>query len=362
MDWSEKNLCIKCNKADNLLICSENGCPLAMHEACMGCRARFDDAGDFYCPYCLYKKAVAELRQAREYALERKKALSLFMDINVGANERRLQENKGDEANGHHQLKVSEPNVNNDVCNDEGHKSNNLGEEEEKIEEEDSEGSERSSGQEPSINSRDEQNIRNEDGKTANEEEHEDPSVEIHEDKTRNSEEENIHEERCETSSDSTSNDSSQSLRERTKRKLRFKRSKTKIRETRAVSVQSKRVKMVENDKQRSPASTSSMRSSRMSSSSAPRTERVDHASRGSKKGRHSSVQIANETFSGKKRRRLFWSVEEVEKLKEGIEKYSTEINKNIPWRKILMYGHGVFDETRTPGDLREKGRKLFTK
>ncbi|KAL7087312.1 hypothetical protein ACP275_13G060900 [Erythranthe tilingii] len=350
MDWSEKNLCIKCNKADNLLICSEDGCPLAMHEACMGCRARFDDAGHFYCPYCLYKKAVAELRQAREYALERKKALSLFMDINVG----------------HHQLKVSEPNVNNNVCNNEGHKNNNLGgeeeEEEEKIDEEDSEGSEGSSGQEPSINSRDERNIRNEDGKTANEEEHEDPSVEIHEDKTSNSKEEKIHEERCETSSDSTSNDSSQSLRERTKRKLRFKRSKIKSRVTKAVSVQSKCVKTVENDKQRSPATTSSMRSSRMSSSSAPRTERVDDAFRESKKGRHSSVQIANETFSGKKRRRLFWSVEEVEKLKEGIEKYSTEVNKNIPWRKILMYGHGVFDETRTPGDLREKGRKLFTK
>ncbi|KAK6157113.1 hypothetical protein DH2020_011361 [Rehmannia glutinosa] len=112
MDWLEKNLCIKCDEGGNLLVCSENGCPLAIHEGCMSCPAIFDDAGHFYCPYCLYKQAYAESRQAREYALARKKALLTFMDEEMIDREKDLEEDNRAQANENNQSKVSEANVN----------------------------------------------------------------------------------------------------------------------------------------------------------------------------------------------------------------------------------------------------------
>ncbi|KAG6419403.1 hypothetical protein SASPL_121624 [Salvia splendens] len=83
MDWSENNLCIKCNKGGNVLLCNGKGCPLAVHEGCLGCPARVDDAERFFCPYCGYKQAVAESRKARECVLARKKALLIFMGGSV---------------------------------------------------------------------------------------------------------------------------------------------------------------------------------------------------------------------------------------------------------------------------------------
>lgn len=48
--------------------------------------------------------------------------------------------------------------------------------------------------------------------------------------------------------------------------------------------------------------------------------------------------------------------------LQEGVEKFSTTVNKNIPWRKILEFGSDVFNGTRTPADLKDKWRNLVSK
>ncbi|XP_009151630.1 uncharacterized protein LOC103874944 [Brassica rapa] len=56
-------------------------------------------------------------------------------------------------------------------------------------------------------------------------------------------------------------------------------------------------------------------------------------------------------------RKRLFWTPEEEEMLKVGVEKFSAEAKKNMPWRKILEMGAEVFHETRTPADLKDKWR-----
>ncbi|XP_047947359.1 myb-like protein V isoform X2 [Salvia hispanica] len=109
MDWSERHLCIKCDKGGNVLLCNEIGCPLAVHERCLGGPARLDDAGRFYCPYCVYKQAVAETRKAREFSLAKKKALLIFMD----GSEKDMRENKTCEENGRDQS-----NVNNGLCED----------------------------------------------------------------------------------------------------------------------------------------------------------------------------------------------------------------------------------------------------
>ncbi|KAF2310147.1 hypothetical protein GH714_006747 [Hevea brasiliensis] len=49
-----------------------------------------------------------------------------------------------------------------------------------------------------------------------------------------------------------------------------------------------------------------------------------------------------NLPFSHEGRKRFPWKSEEEDKLKEGLQKFSTK-NKNIPWRKILEFGRDVF-------------------
>lgn len=48
--------------------------------------------------------------------------------------------------------------------------------------------------------------------------------------------------------------------------------------------------------------------------------------------------------------------------LQEGVQKFSTMVNKNLPWRKILEFGRHVFDGTRTPADLKDKWRNILVK
>ncbi|KAL8512406.1 hypothetical protein ACS0TY_018769 [Phlomoides rotata] len=232
MDWSEKISCIKCNKDGNLLVCSEEGCPLAVHESCMGYPARFDDEGRYYCPYCFYKQAVAESRQAREYALATKKALLVFMNEKMMGSEKHREEDKRAENNGHNEKIMACNNGSKENCDasvyqsmqpDNEHEIGNA--EEEKVQKEESEGSSGSKGQDPSPKLHDDQSISNEvDNKSQEEnesiineeetrnqeEEHETSAASSGQNPSRNKhnicdiEEEKIQEDKCETSSPST--------------------------------------------------------------------------------------------------------------------------------------------------------------
>ncbi|KAL0717989.1 hypothetical protein Bca4012_067311 [Brassica carinata] len=63
--------------------------------------------------------------------------------------------------------------------------------------------------------------------------------------------------------------------------------------------------------------------------------------------------------FNKDQKRRLLWTPEEEYMLKVGVEKFSAEAKKNIPWRKILEMGQKVFHNTRTPADLKDKWRNM---
>ncbi|KAL0353944.1 UNVERIFIED_CONTAM: hypothetical protein Sangu_0975700 [Sesamum angustifolium] len=355
MDRSEKHLCIKCNKGGNLLVCSENGCPLAIHEGCMGCPARFDDAGCFHCPYCLYKQAVAESRQAREYALARKKALLIFMDEEMMGSEQHLEGIKRAEADGHDLSKVSPANANVTTCDDGKsrgkddailnkpvldleHQSSSS--EEEKIQEEESDASTSSEGQDPSLKMYEKEKVRAAEGKKIQEEEpgtsatstDRDRSLTMPEDKNCNPEEEQIQEEECETSSVPSDEDPSPTVRARAKRG--FKNSDQIDGDSGTVSLQ--RSAEMLNDKV--------------------------VASRSLRQPCQPLVKLANYTFSSGKRKRLLWTEEEEETLKAGVHKYSTDGNKNLPWTKILDFGQHKFDRTRTPSDLKDKWRNMMAK
>ncbi|CAA7030529.1 unnamed protein product [Microthlaspi erraticum] len=64
--------------------------------------------------------------------------------------------------------------------------------------------------------------------------------------------------------------------------------------------------------------------------------------------------------FNKDKKRRVLWTPEEEEMLKVGVEKFAAQVNKNMPWRKILEMGENVFNQTRTPSDLKDKWRNMI--
>uniref|UniRef100_A0A1J3E073 Uncharacterized protein n=1 Tax=Noccaea caerulescens TaxID=107243 RepID=A0A1J3E073_NOCCA len=64
--------------------------------------------------------------------------------------------------------------------------------------------------------------------------------------------------------------------------------------------------------------------------------------------------------FNKDQKRRVLWTPEEEEMLKVGVEKFAAEVNKNMPWRKILEMGENVFSQTRTPSDLKDKWRNMI--
>ncbi|XP_058104724.1 uncharacterized protein LOC131248466 isoform X2 [Magnolia sinica] len=78
-DWTEQKFCVKCEEGGELLICSGNSCPVTVHESCLGSSVSFEDDGNFYCPFCLYTRAHAAYRKAKQKASLARKALSAFM-------------------------------------------------------------------------------------------------------------------------------------------------------------------------------------------------------------------------------------------------------------------------------------------
>ncbi|WCJ35072.1 Homeodomain-like protein with RING/FYVE/PHD-type zinc finger domain [Euphorbia peplus] len=61
--------------------------------------------------------------------------------------------------------------------------------------------------------------------------------------------------------------------------------------------------------------------------------------------------------FAHEKRKRINWTPEEVEALREAVQKIST--TSNIPWRKILDSGRHIFHPSRNSTDLKDKWKKL---
>ncbi|XVF26041.1 hypothetical protein REPUB_Repub13aG0265700 [Reevesia pubescens] len=77
VDWLEGEFCIRCySGGGQVLVCHGNGCPVAIHEACMNFEPNFDDMGIFYCPYCWYKRQLATTKELRRETMLAKKELS----------------------------------------------------------------------------------------------------------------------------------------------------------------------------------------------------------------------------------------------------------------------------------------------
>uniref|UniRef100_A0A7N2N727 Myb-like domain-containing protein n=1 Tax=Quercus lobata TaxID=97700 RepID=A0A7N2N727_QUELO len=85
-------------------------------------------------------------------------------------------------------------------------------------------------------------------------------------------------------------------------------------------------------------------------------------ASKKSRQPQVSTKQLTTMPFPTAKRKRLLWTAEEENMLKEGVHHVSASAKKNVPWRKILELGRHIFHKSRTPEDLKDKWRTMLAK
>ncbi|XP_027910161.1 uncharacterized protein LOC114169284 isoform X1 [Vigna unguiculata] len=83
----DRSICVCCDdkREEGVLVCSERLCPVTVHSNCIGSEPKFNDSGNFYCPYCWYKRALDTCQQLREKSLVAKKALSHFLESGARA-------------------------------------------------------------------------------------------------------------------------------------------------------------------------------------------------------------------------------------------------------------------------------------
>ncbi|KAF8414311.1 hypothetical protein HHK36_002313 [Tetracentron sinense] len=355
-DWTEQGLCIKCDKGDQVLTCSDSGCPIAVHENCMRCSASFDDMGNFYCPYCSYKRAVAEYCQARKKAALAKKSLSLFIDINMM--------NAHQPKQAAETIKRKESNqssmAGDGIHLDETHENRQCGEILSNQSVQAAEDNQQAEAHETSVClSRGGNHAQQDDDPqcwtVVQDQQQAEPSIAhcgdevpcvegettldgetlhlvLTEGKRVNAKtfEENLHiregeqMQACESSISLTRNrDDEQQLDNHQHRKVVMKRLQEPS---------------IAYDGEHQNAEDITF----------------------SKSGLRPAKRFSNPGFINLRRKKLHWTAEEEEMLREGVQKFSTAANKNYPWRKILDFGRHVFDGTRTPVDLKDKWRNIL--
>ncbi|XP_071737542.1 uncharacterized protein [Rutidosis leptorrhynchoides] len=83
IDCSEIYLCMKCNKDGQLLVCSSDTCPIRVHERCVGSAAKFDENGNYFCPFCAYSHAISKYLEVKKKASLARKNVQAFLSSGI---------------------------------------------------------------------------------------------------------------------------------------------------------------------------------------------------------------------------------------------------------------------------------------
>ncbi|KAK7333946.1 hypothetical protein VNO80_30727 [Phaseolus coccineus] len=277
VDWLDKIICVCCDDKgeEGILVCSESRCPVTVHSNCIGSEPKFDDSGNFYCPYCWYKRVMDTCQQLREKSLVAKKVLSHFLDSGA----------LPDSAVARADSAVARAGLVQDgkECVEETQYEEKNNKDEEKV----------------SVS----------------------VSVTVSSVSEINDEEPNVI-----------------SVKKRKdERKDPSSRRKCFLQQEEHEHYNTRR-KIAGNVGEEEVTSLQTLR-----------------------RPQRSPVKGMKRISLTKKRKRLLWTAEEEKVLKEGVLKFSIE-NQNTPWRKILEFGCGVFDKTRTPADLKDKWKNIISK
>ncbi|GAV68720.1 Myb_DNA-binding domain-containing protein, partial [Cephalotus follicularis] len=387
--------CITCGRGGQVVVCCETGCPMAFHQKCMTNEPKFDGMGRFYCRYCWYKRRVKRTKELRNMAMLSKKALSDFIDLTKVGGEK--------EKPGDGKVEGKEPDIS-EVVRDRKHSDfykfqmdpspfvvhggDNVhrGQEDMSTRIESLHGSRSEEMFEVDVSKTHEYGVK-EDGEMIQTEDLRQIDNGLREEIVEDHGYESLEEEETRDVSHHASMkgiqhtlviyDTEQERMEEGKDEQKHLKSPDAATSSTggdtALEEQGKKRKKIEevqiqnadlpnkSPTQRKKAGRQIL-DSPQTSSSLPNRKKKFTMSKKSRQPQISPKTFLNVTFANGKRKRLHWTAEEEEMLKEGVQKFSTAVNKNIPWRKILEFGRHVFDVTRTPIDLKDKWRNIVAK
>ncbi|OIW17383.1 hypothetical protein TanjilG_22495 [Lupinus angustifolius] len=405
IDLLDKDLCICCNQGGEVLVCSEKGCPVTLHVNCFESEPKFDDSGNFYCPYCWYKRAVDKCQELREKAMTAKKALSNFLDKNVFTSAEMAQTDGGskrkaavvgDGDNMHdgtdgvhgqnlqaeinqqrklHNSDIDQADANDDVgpCREEEmpihikavQDSMNL----EKFDKPDTSETRETRNVEQKETKDSRHNMEDECERIVEAGEEVEPMGASRLGTDAGVQSQNI----------ACDNGAEESIAHPAENKGKLPQVEQKVSSTgssmseandsefEAISLKKRcakrKVQETAYPQKVAPAKKSLLHEHNTADKNASDVNEEVTSSRTLRQQQKSPSYVCsrNQPFLAGRRKKLRWTVEEETALKEGVSKFSTE-NGKIPWRRILEFGTRVFDKTRTPVDLKDKWRNITAK
>ncbi|GMI70893.1 hypothetical protein HRI_000758600 [Hibiscus trionum] len=333
--------------SSQVLVCSENGCPIAMHVVCMNTEPDFDDTGKFYCPYCWHNRVVARTLDLRREALLAKRELLNFIHLKRDVGNEEKHEDGADNMKAA-SLSTTAGEKNSGDCenglNDDANETIYYNQEQTMCVVSKGKGKpddESTSKIHGADNVADVQMMQEEDIENTSDSKIDGSALEDNQGKSRTTAKDAKSKVPAIESFEHVSSDLDTGTLVRQKR----------IKHT----AQRARPRQVDSPKSLSFQPGTSAKDKMTNLQGNARTEKK------SVQCRELNKQMIPITSNGK-RRPLPWTTEEVNMLKEGVRRFSLTSNKNMPWRKILEFGHNIFDGNRIPVDLKDKWKQIMAK
>ncbi|KAK1439726.1 hypothetical protein QVD17_05546 [Tagetes erecta] len=388
MDWTENQQCVQCDKGGNLLVCSDDGCPISVHKNCMGCDARFDDVGNFHCPYCVYKQHTAEAIRLRSKVMLTKKALSAFLEAKPGDGNRQEpvveMGNKEDEISlqdklvGEHHSVSLDAEMRDDDCQEPvvemANKEVEISLKDKLVDEHHSVSLDAemrdNNHREPVVEMADKNIETSSKDKVVDENhpaslENADEIQDILVPETPNevsSQNEGVdgvkNVNTCTVmvvyKPNSDHADASNQLQSDVRKRMKL---------DQQTGNGECKFKVVDQAKESKGADILLTTEKKITFKFRNKSVTFNMNGRKEEHVKEQEAKMVSKQLSmidrNKRCRRVFWSEQEEEMLKEGVQKYSLETKKNLPWKKILEFGRHVFDSSRTPSELKDKWRYI---
>ncbi|KAG6383174.1 hypothetical protein SASPL_157082 [Salvia splendens] len=83
-DGRELHFCMKCHMAGesgHMLSCISPTCPIMIHESCLDSDVSFDTRETFYCPFCAYSRSISKYMEVKKSAFLARKDLATFFSL-----------------------------------------------------------------------------------------------------------------------------------------------------------------------------------------------------------------------------------------------------------------------------------------
>ncbi|XP_047973172.1 uncharacterized protein LOC125215704 [Salvia hispanica] len=83
-DGRELHFCMKCHmggESGQMLSCISPACPLMIHESCLDSDVSFDTRETFYCPFCAYSRSISKYMEVKKSAFLARKDLATFFSL-----------------------------------------------------------------------------------------------------------------------------------------------------------------------------------------------------------------------------------------------------------------------------------------